>query len=243
MKPFQIKIADTVFEVHCGFDATKELFRDYLCDADRADRTVSVSCMDIVREHFRTSTMFELTEERAKMLDPSLLHRRICDLLVERQTLMLHGCVVATNDAGVVFVAPSGVGKTTHAQLWLSHLPESYILNGDKPMIRVADDITVFGTPWCGKEGFNRNTSVKLKAICVLKRSQQNQLRSLTVNEAVTSILGQVYFPKSPELQMQVFSSFDRMVHAVRLYQLDMDNFAEDAFTVSSQILDDISRS
>ena len=29
-----------------------------------------------------------------------------------------------------------GVGKTTHTKLWLDNIPGSFVVNGDKPLIR-----------------------------------------------------------------------------------------------------------
>ena len=37
----------------------------------------------------------------------------------------------------LIFYGPSGTGKTTHSRLWLENVPDSHILNGDKPFLQV----------------------------------------------------------------------------------------------------------
>lgn len=106
--------------------------------------------------------------------------RKVCDHLAADGFLMVHSSVVAVNDAAIAFVAPSGVGKSTHSLIWTKQIPDSYIVNGDKPLVHLGEKVTVYGTPWCGKEGFNRNTSVPLRALCFLKRSENNALYRIT---------------------------------------------------------------
>ena len=44
------------------------------------------------------------------------------------------------DDYAYVFSADSGTGKSTHTQLWLEHFGDrAYILNDDKPAIRLID--------------------------------------------------------------------------------------------------------
>ncbi|MBQ0065579.1 MAG: hypothetical protein KBT48_07415 [Firmicutes bacterium] len=47
-----------------------------------------------------------------------------------------------------MFTAVLGTGKTTHTRLWLKNLPESFVVNGDKPLLQIDKEQTlVCGTP------------------------------------------------------------------------------------------------
>ena len=55
----------------------------------------------------------------------------------------MHGAVVAIDNKAYMFTANSGVGKTTRAKLWLNEYPDSIIVNGDKPLIKITENIII----------------------------------------------------------------------------------------------------
>lgn len=187
---FQITIAHTTFEVQCVFESTMNLCFPYVDYAAKQSVRVEVTYNDILAEHYKTAPLFPLSQIRMEALESFILHRKICDFLVGQNTIMMHGSVIAVQDSAIAFTAPSGTGKTTHSKLWLDHLDGSYILNGDKPLIHIGEQVTAYGSPWCGKEGFNRNTCVPLRAICLLKRNDDNVLHQITAKEALSEVLG-----------------------------------------------------
>ena len=71
----------------------------------------------------------------------------------------MHGVALCYQQNGYLFLAPSGVGKTTHTNLWKEHLKDKVdIINGDKPILEFTQDkIILHASPWCGKENiFNK---------------------------------------------------------------------------------------
>ena len=107
----------------------------------------------------------------------------------------------AIREGGLFALAmPRGTGKTTHINLWRRNLGDNVrMINGDKPIIQVAENAIVYGTPWAGKEGYNRNVSAPIKAICILKQGKTNNIVKLGIGDALNSIMKQVYMPKNPE--------------------------------------------
>ena len=70
--------------------------------------------------------------------------------LLRHNGILLHASCVVVDGVAYAFSANSGVGKSTHTQLWLKHFGDrAYMLNDDKPAIRCIDGvICACGTPW-----------------------------------------------------------------------------------------------
>ena len=121
------------------------------------------------------------------------LNRIIADKMLGYNTFLMHGAVVAYRGEAYMFAAPSGTGKTTRIRLWLDEYPDSFVVNGDKPLIKIDNEKAyACGTPWCGKEGWNRNTIVPLRAIYLLERSdfsKKNKIEEVKIGEAFPDLL------------------------------------------------------
>lgn len=105
-------------------------------------------------------------------------------LLLRHQGLLLHASLIKYNDRALVFSGPSGVGKSTHADLWRTHLGAD-ILNGDRAALRqVGEGWTAYGCPYAGTSGIYCNDSAPLHAIVVLRQGPRNDLRPLSAAEA-----------------------------------------------------------
>lgn len=96
--------------------------------------------------------------------------------LIKYNGILLHSSCVVVDDYAYVFSADSGTGKSTHTQLWLEHFGDrAYILNDDKPAIRLIDGkVYACGTPWSGKYDYSTPKIVELAGICFLQRSETN---------------------------------------------------------------------
>lgn len=110
----------------------------------------------------------------------------------------MHGVVADVSGTGVAFLAESGVGKTTHSNLWQQLLGDKMIIiNGDKPLVRIINDkVFAYGTPWAGKEGIHRNTKTQLKKICFIERADKNECIPISRDGALDKLLKYVYKPK-----------------------------------------------
>ena len=62
--------------------------------------------------------------------------------------------------------------------------------------------------------------SVPLKAICILERGEQNQIRQISKTDAYTMMLQQVYHPEQMEAMKKTLSLIDSIASHVGLYRL-----------------------
>ena len=105
-------------------------------------------------------------------------------------TLMVHASVVAYEGGAYMFLGRSGTGKSTHSSLWLKHVPDTYLLNDDNPVIRVeGDSVNIYGTPWSGKTPCYKNEVLPLKASVRLSQAPHNIIKKLPALQAYASLM------------------------------------------------------
>ena len=121
------------------------------------------------------------------MLDKTCCVLRILSLetlLLRHHGLLLHASFIRWNGQGILFSAPSGIGKSTQANLWETY-ENAEILNGDRAGIRfVEEKWYAYGLPYAGSSEIYRNEKAPVKAIVVLKQAPENRVRKLSVSEA-----------------------------------------------------------
>lgn len=119
----------------------------------------------------------------AYMVEAGIFYRQLLNF----NGVFLHASAVVYDDKAYLFSAPSGTGKSTHTSLWLELLgDEAYILNDDKPAIRVlGNDIFVYGTPFSGKHDISVPNAVKLGGICFISRGDKDKVSLMEKREAV----------------------------------------------------------
>ena len=99
------------------------------------------------------------------------------ELLLRHDALVLHSSLVSYEGQGILFSGPSGMGKSTQADLWKQTFGAE-ILNGDRAVIRRTDEgFRAGGSPWCGSSGIYSRKSVPVKAIVLLRQGKENRIQ------------------------------------------------------------------
>ena len=217
-RDFNINIAELNVRMICKFPYSKRLCSDFITESDFADITVHVSDEEIAHEQANYAEgLFS-----DGYCEGICLYRAIAERLPEFDSFVFHGAAVNINGHGVVFAAPSGVGKSTHVSLLLENYPENVsVINGDKPIIRFAGDKwQVFSAPWAGKEGWKENTSAPLRAVVLLERSESNFIEEIAPERHFEAIVRQVYIPRTSVGQILTFDLIDEMSKSVKFFRL-----------------------
>ena len=141
---------------------------------------------------------------------------------VKRKMVQMHCSMVEDNGCGILFLGPSGIGKTTQAERWEQY-HESVIINGDVGYVQqTGDGFLAWGTPWHGSSPYCVNTSVPLKAMVVLKQSEKNELRELSGFEKVREVSGNVFYPTWLENGVELCANtLFILLNSVPVYCLD----------------------
>ena len=168
--------------------AAERLHRVVLCSRDYGDLTAYV-----------TDTPFYLERIACWETAPIPLSgsiRAACEAgMVLRDGLPLHASLVEKDGFGVIFLGPSGMGKSTQAKLWQRHLGADFLI-GDRPGLRRLDGKWhAFGMPWDGKDGIYRQASVPVRALIWLEQAKQNRIAPLNAAQAMQVMLQQAMMP------------------------------------------------
>ena len=168
---------------------------------------------------------------KEEYLEELAVYRQIAERILAYDTFLLHGSVVSVDGKGYLFAARSGVGKSTHARLWQALLGDrmTYV-NDDKPLVRItAEAALVYGTPYDGKHHLSSDIAVPRRAVCFLRRGQENSIRACGAREAFPRLLQQAYTPRDQEALRQTVSLLQALTERVRFYELTCNRDLEAA--------------
>lgn len=171
---------------------------------------------------------FDRSGCRANMSADNLAYmetgRQFSSLLLEHNGLYLHASAVAKDGKAFLFSGISGTGKSTHTQLWQQEFGiEAVVFNDDKPALRYMDGVWyAYGTPWCGKDGINRNMKVPLAGICFLKQSSRNYIRRLTDAAALQNIISQTIWKMNDVKYLDLLMShLENLISNIPVFELE----------------------
>ena len=150
------------------------------------------------------------------------LHRNLASQLVKFDRFILHGAAICMDDRAYIFTAKSGVGKTTHIQLWQECFGGRVrVVNGDKPILWKKEGTWLAcGTPWCGKENQTSTDCIPVAGLCFLERSERNWIRPATSEEIIGKILHQIPRPEDTGTLIQALSLLDDFLSCVPCWNM-----------------------
>ena len=133
---------------------------------------------------------------------------------------IVHGCGVARQERGLLFVGESGAGKSTLARLWDQEGTE--VLSDDRIIVRKREDtFWMYGTPWHGDASFVSPRGVTLERMCFLRHEQENSLREIKAVDAVSRLITCSFLPHwDPQGMAFSMDLFTDLVAHVPCYEL-----------------------
>jgi hypothetical protein len=177
--------------------------------------------IDADRKHFETNLTFAGRDEF--FLQKRFLTAAFGMAASAYKTIQLHASAIEKNGKALLFLGPSGTGKSTHSRLWLQHVPGSSLLNDDDPMIRILDndDVRAYGTPWSGSTPCYRNASAQLAGFVHLYQSSENKLTQLSGAQALAEVMKHCGTIKwDDKMKQTIFSTLAEMLSSVPIYRL-----------------------
>jgi len=181
------QIADLIADVP-GDDGMERRCADYLYSGDRgADIIIRT---DLYRwDKYSAATPRELVSYMESGY-------QFCTKLLDHSGFYFHASTVVRDGRAYLFSGHSGAGKSTHTRLWISTFGgDTRVINDDKPALRLIDGVWyAYGTPWCGKDNINVNEKAPVAGLCFIKQGSKNEIRRLSVKEALFRVLSQTIF-------------------------------------------------
>ncbi len=121
----------------------------------------------------------------------SLLRLVYAQAVTAYGAISIHASTVYREGRAYLFMGKSGTGKSTHAALWLKHIPGTGLLNDDNPTIRLCDDgiVRAYGTPWSGKTPCYRDLAFPVAGMVRLRQASANSFIPRSGVEAFVTLL------------------------------------------------------
>ena len=232
MVNFKIKIANIVLEINAFYEITKEYCKDFLSD-EEPQWTITLTKEDLENElHIREDGKVYASEEI------SALYRKIANLFVEQDILVMHGSSFKVNDCAFIITARSGVGKSTHVNLLKEYLGNEFeYINDDKPLLKVEDELVLFSSPWNGKERRGNNTSAPLRSVIFLNRGLTNTYKKLDSKDIYFRLLSQIYLPRDKAKREKALSLIDILLKRISFYEINVNTDISSAQMTSERII------
>lgn len=218
-----LDIAGFVIKLERDNPMLRASVKEYGYSGDRAPDIV----VDFDEEYLEA----EIKAERAQGLEVSrdyseylAIYRMLCTKLIDHDCFLMHASVIAAKGGAYAFTAPSGTGKSTHARLWRENFKDTFMVNDDKPIIKISDGkVYACGTPWCGKHNLSKNIILPLRGIGIIQRSEELYVTKVTPKDELTMILNQVYRPREPDKMFKTVDMLNIVLKNVPLYRIGCD--------------------
>lgn len=153
--------------------------------------------------------------------------------LLRYDGIVLHSSCVEKDGYAYLFSAKSGTGKSTHTHLWLKNIPNTRIINDDKPaLIYDGGKWYACGTPFSGKTDENTDVRVPVRAVTFLRRGESNTVTRIKASDAATLFLSQTINPGTRELSEKMLDNLDRLLKDIPVFALEC-NMSDEAAYVS----------
>ena len=232
MITFRIKIANIVLEVNAFYEFTKEYCKDFLSD-EEPNYVITLTKEDLINESSENKDGKVYVSEEI-----SALYRKIADIFVDKNVLVVHGSSFKVGNNAFIVTAHSGVGKSTHVNLLKEYLGKDFeYINDDKPLLKVDDDLTLYSSPWNGKERRGSNTCAPLKSVIFLTRGDNIYKKLDNKNDVYFRLLSQIYLPKDKSKREKALKLIDMLLKKLNFYEINVNMDISSAQMTSERII------
>lgn len=135
--------------------------------------------------------------------------------LLQHGLPVLHASYIEFYGSGIIFTAPSGVGKSTQAALW-NQFEGAEIINGDRVLLGKKEGRWyAHGYPCCGSSLICVNRSSPLAAIVVLEQGKKNQVDMLSIPQKIRALSSatEIYIWDSDEIEHAISTAEEIASH------------------------------
>ncbi len=229
-----VLLADVPIRIISDYDDLfSEFLHEFLTD-QKVTYTLEIRKEDVDHERMM-NTGKRATENSLAIL---ALYRKTAELLIQEEILLIHASAIAYENDGILFLAKSGTGKSTHTQNWMKRFPDKVtVVNGDKPLVKMTGQgAYVYGTPWSGKEKWYTNTSVKIRAVCAIIRDEQNYTQEVTASDFFPYLIQQTYISNDQDHYQKELDLLNQLSSMVNFYKIHCNTETESAEQACSSI-------
>lgn len=150
---------------------------------------------------------------------------------------VLHSSSIILNGSAIAFSAKSGTGKSTHTSIWQEVYPDAVIVNDDTPVIKFENNIPyLYGSPFAGTSGINKNQFAPLKAIVFLHRGKTNKIEKISGAKAISYFVNEVRKPLVADYLELCMEFTEKILKTTPVYLLNCTPDKEAVETVMNTV-------
>lgn len=114
--------------------------------------------------------------------------------MAKKGAYILHSCFLQYQEQAILFSGPSGIGKSTHANLWCRYIDHTHVVNGDRTLIYTDDQGQYWASAWpvCGSSQICLKEAYPLKAIVFLGQAPHNEVMRLSPMQLFKQLSSQI---------------------------------------------------
>lgn len=191
----------------------------------------------VLHAYADTERCFDFRELTDNLIN--LLRLAIECNLAYNNGISIHASCINYKGQAILFTAPSGTGKSTHASLWEKTLGAK-LVSGDRPHLHVFQkSVRAYGVPWDGKEQIFLQENYPVLAIVEMRRANSNWLRKLNDKQAFNIIIKQGMLPMWDDyVKFAAYKTIKNITQTVPIYRLFCLPDANAAELVKSALYD-----
>lgn len=154
-------------------------FYPYAYYEEKDDKNISISILKYFEKYLTIDTIF---------WSLFALERH----LIKNNSMIFHCSYIVYKNHAILFSGPSGIGKSTQADLWKNNR-YAKIINGDRCLLEYENENWYAnGWPVCGSSQICINEKYKLGSILFLKQGKENSAILLSKTDAIKRLTGQL---------------------------------------------------
>jgi len=215
------RIAEMNIAVEAKYEKTYTYMADFLTDSEDYELYIAPTD-EMIRHEAELGEEIHGDAGSPYICESVAILRVICDYIIDKGGFFLHCSCLRYRDEAIIFTAPSGTGKSTHAALWRRHFGDAVtMINDDKPLVREKDGrFVIYGTPWNGKHAIGNNISAPIRAVVFLHQAPENRAEKISPVEALTLLLQQTVLPSQRDELSKLLDMLGRLVENTPMYRL-----------------------
>ena len=215
------RIAEMNIAVEARYEKTYEYMAAYLTDDTEYELYIAPTD-EMIRYEKELGEEIHKVPQTPYICEAVAILRVICDYIVDKDGFFLHCSCLRFRGEAIIFTAPSGTGKSTHAALWRRYYgDEVTMINDDKPLVRRKDGrFCIYGTPWAGKHGIGNNISAPIRAIVFLHQAPENTAVPLSPVAGLTQLMQQTVLPADKAHMSALLDMLGSLVESVPMFSL-----------------------
>lgn len=168
-------ISELTFSVYEDRNGYYRVFHEAAIPQNNRTYATGRFCSDYLEQIYYLKNSVDLLKDSQR----AFAHIAFEELLFRQGAMILHASFVNTEYGGILFTGPSGVGKSTQADLWVKYR-DAELINGDRTILRNKDGLwKAYGSPYAGSSRCYVNKSCRIRAVVVLKQAENCHIQRM----------------------------------------------------------------